>query len=109
MAKEKKPVATAAKKVTLAKGVKVKRGVEEKLRAKKGSSSVGRYKDVETKSFCGPAGGASKFSYPVNSAKRCRAALAYAHNAPNPEGIRKCVKAKCKGKVSEVGGKKLKK
>lgn len=79
------------KKVTVAKGVKVKRGTEEKMRSKKGSSSAGKYKTVAPKDFAGKAGGASKFSFPINSLARARNALARAHYAPNPEGIRKAV------------------
>jgi len=56
---------------------------------KPGGSNVGQYKNV--KSFCGPAGGAPAGSYPVNTRARAVAALAYAHNAPKPEGIRSCV------------------
>jgi len=88
------------KTVTVAKGVKVNRGKESQMRKKAGSSNAGKYKKVSSGEFCGASGGASKFSYPVNSKKRCRAALAYAHNAPNPEGIRACVKRKCKGEVN---------
>lgn len=95
-----------AKKVTIAKGVKVKRGKESELQKKPGGSSVGEYKKVSKKKFCGPSGGAPKGSYPVNTAKRCRAALAYAHNAPNPSGIKACVKSKCKDKVKEYRKKK---
>ena len=95
--KKKRRVAPRAKKIGLAKGVKVKRGVEEKIRRKAGSGSTGKYKKVITKDFCGAAGGSSKYSYPVNSKKRCHAALAYAHNAPNPSGIKKCVYKKCAG------------
>lgn len=62
-----------------------------KARKKPGGSNVGEYKNVKKKNFCGPSGGAPSGSYPVNSKKRARAALAYAHNAPNPEGIKKCV------------------
>src|SRR5689334_23848537 len=82
------------KKVTLAKGVKVARGVEEKMREKKGSSSAGKYKNVSPKEFAGSAGGASKFSFPINTLARARNALARAHYAPNPAGIRKAVYAK---------------
>jgi len=56
---------------------------------KPGGSSVGKYKGVKT--FCGPAGGAPKGSFPVNTRKRAVAALAYARNAPNPAGIKACV------------------
>jgi hypothetical protein len=55
---------------------------------KPGGSNVGKYK---TGPFCGPAGGAPKGSYPVNTKKRASAALSYARHAPNPDGIRKCV------------------
>lgn len=79
------------KKVTVAKGVKVARGTEEKMRSKKGSSSAGKYKNVSPKEFVGAAGGASKFSFPINSISRARNALARAHYAPNPEGIRRAV------------------
>lgn len=79
------------KKVTVAKGVKVKRGVEEKMRSKKGSSSAGKYKDVSPKEFAGKSGGASKFSFPINTLARARNALARSHYAPHPEGIRAAV------------------
>lgn len=82
------------KKVTVAKGVKVKRGAEEKMREKKGSSSAGKYKDVSPKEFAGAKGGASQYSFPINTLARARNALARAHYAPNPEGIRSAVYAK---------------
>lgn len=53
-----------------------------------GGSNVGKYKKGP---FCGPSGGAPAGSYPVNTAKRAKAALAYARHAPNPGGIKKCV------------------
>lgn len=55
---------------------------------KPGGSNVGKYKKGP---FCGPAGGAPKGSFPVNTRKRAVAALAYARNAPNPSGIKRCV------------------
>ena len=79
------------KKITVAKGVKVKRGVEEKMRAEKGGSSTGKYKDVSPKDFAGQAGGTSKYSFPINTTARARNALARAHLAPNPEGIKEDV------------------
>ncbi len=42
--------------------------------------------------FCGPSGGASPKSYPVNTPKRAVAALSYARYAPNPEGIKQCAR-----------------
>lgn len=79
------------KKVTVAKGVKVKRGTEEKMRSKKGSSNAGKYKNVSPKSFAGASGGASKYSFPINTLARARSALARAHFAPNPAGIKAAV------------------
>jgi hypothetical protein len=76
------------RKVTVAKGVKVEHGKEEKMRSKKGSSSAGKYKNVSPKEFAGASGGASKYSFPINTLARARNALARAHYAPNPEGIR---------------------
>lgn len=77
-----------AKKVTVAKGVKVTRGKEEKMREKEGSSNAGKYKTVAPKEFAGAAGGASKFSFPINTLARARNALARAHYAANPAGIK---------------------
>jgi hypothetical protein len=79
------------KRIRVAKGVTVKRGEEEKMREKKGSSSSGKYKNVPPKQFAGKSGGASKYSFPINTLKRARNALARAHYAPNPEGIRAAV------------------
>lgn len=97
------------RKITVAKEIKVERGKEEKMREKKGSSNAGKYKNVSPKEFAGAAGGASKFSYPINTRKRARAALAYAHNAPDPEGIRKKVHAKYPELGEKSGKKKVKK
>jgi Family of unknown function (DUF6496) len=80
-----------SKSVTVAKGVKVSRGKEEKMRERKGSSSAGKYKTVSPKEFAGAAGGASKYSFPINSLARARNALARKHFAPNPEGIERAV------------------
>lgn len=63
---------------------------DKKPQEKPGGSNVGKYKGV--KKFCGPSGGAPAGSFPVNTKKRAIAALSYAHNAPNPAGIRACVK-----------------
>lgn len=79
------------RKITVAKGVKVARGTEQKMRKGKGSGSAGKYKTVSPKEFAGKSGGASKFSFPINSIKRARNALARAHFAPNPEGIKSAV------------------
>ncbi|RLA63212.1 MAG: hypothetical protein DRQ88_12735 [Epsilonproteobacteria bacterium] len=74
----------------------------KKPQEKKGGSNVGKYEGV--KSFCGPAGGAPKGSYPVNTCGRVAAAKSYAKNAPNPAGIRSC--AERAAKRLGCGGKK---
>ena len=79
------------KKITVAKGIKVKRGTEEKMREKKGSSNAGKYKNVAPKDFAGSSGGASSYSFPINTLARARNALARAHFAPDPDGIRRAV------------------
>jgi hypothetical protein len=65
---------------------------EKEAKDKPGGSNVGKYKGV--KSFAGPAGGSPAGSFPINTTKRAKAALAYAHNAPKPEGIRAAVHRK---------------
>ena len=72
-------------------------------REKEGSSSAGDYSDVDKDDFCGPAGGAAPGTYPVDSEKRARAALSYAHNAPDPEGIKRCVYRKAKEHGWDIG------
>lgn len=69
-----------------------KKSKESEAREKPGGSNVGKYEGV--KSFAGPAGGAPKGSFPINTPKRAKAALAYAHNAPNPKGIKAAVHKK---------------
>ena len=76
------------KKVTVAKGVKVAAGEESKMRKKKGSSSAGKYKNVSPKKFAGASGGASKYSFPIPDLAHARNALARAHYAPDPAGIK---------------------
>ena len=69
---------------------------------RKGNSTPGctnadrnKYPEVKESDFCGREGGTRcDRSFPVNSPKRARAALAYARHAPNPEGIRRCVARK---------------
>ena len=78
----------AKDKITVAKGVKVSRGKEEEMRSKKGSGNAGKYKTVNPKEFAGSSGGASKYSFPINTLARGRNALARAHFAPDPAGIR---------------------
>lgn len=79
------------KKVQIAKGVKVSPSKKAEMKKKPGGSNVGKYKNVSTKNTVGEKGGAPEGSYPINNMKRAKAALAYAHNAPNPQGIKKAV------------------
>ena len=76
------------KRVRVAKGVTVPRGTEEKMRSKKGSSSAGKYKNVSPKKFAGKSGGASAYSFPIPDLAHARNALARAHFAPDPAGIK---------------------
>ncbi len=80
-----------AKKVTVAKGVKVARGKEEAMRSTKGSSNAGKYKHVSPKDFAGASGGASKYSFPIPDLAHARNALARSHFAPNPEALKAAV------------------
>ncbi len=79
---------------TIGKGMKVSHGRESQMHKKAGGSNVGKYKNVTKKNFAGPAGGAPSGSFPINTSKRAKAALAYAHNAPHPIGIRTAVHKK---------------
>src|SRR5258707_12359657 len=76
------------KKITVAKGVKVKRGTEEKMRAKPGSSNAGKYKDVKPKEFAGSSGGANKDSFPIDDLAHAPNALACAHFAATPQPLK---------------------
>lgn len=92
------------KEVTVAKGVKVKRGVKEKMRQKKGSSNAGKYKHVSPKDFAGSAGGANKYSFPIHDLAHAKNALSRAHFAPNPAAL----KAKVYKMYPELKKRKLK-
>jgi len=60
---------------------------------------------IPEEDFCGPEGGSCRYTYPVNTPGRARAALSYARHAPDPEGIRECAlrKAREKGWVGSSG------
>ncbi len=80
-----------AKKVTVARGVKVPAKKLAKIRKKAGSSNAGKYGDVSPKNFAGASGGASKYSYPIPNEAKAKSALKLAHYAPNPSGIKSAV------------------
>ena len=78
----------SVKKVTVAKGVKLPRGKESKERARPGGGSAGKYKHVAPGKFAGKSGGTSAYSFPIPDLAHARNALARAHFAPNPAGIK---------------------
>ena len=86
--KRKSPV---KKTTVLYKGKRIPRGEQEELRERRGTGSAGKYKGLAAKEFVGPAGGAAPGTFPINTMARARNALARAHFAPNPEGIRRAV------------------
>lgn len=85
------------KKVVIAKGKEESKAKVAAAHKKPGGSNVGKYKKVAAKDMAGKAGGAPAGSYPINTRKRAKAALAYAHNAPNPAGIKAAVHKKYPG------------
>lgn len=76
------------KKVSIAKGIKESTRKVSEAKKKAGGSNVGKYKSVSSSEFAGTSGGAPKGSFPINTKSRAKAALSYAHNAPNPSGIK---------------------
>lgn len=85
---------SAKKSVSIAKGKKVTPKKAASMRKKAGGSNVGEYSKLPEEDFAGKKGSAPAGSYPINTLKRAKAALSYAHNAPNPAGIKKAVYAK---------------
>lgn len=63
-----------------------------KIREKPGESNAGKYKGVAKKNFAGPDG-----TFPINTEKRAKSALSYAHNAANPSAIKEKVYSKYPG------------
>ncbi|AMQ10987.1 hypothetical protein [Brazilian marseillevirus] len=65
-----------------------------KKRTLPGASNVKKYRKehLKTSEFCGTVPG----SFPVNTERRARAAIAYARNDMNPERVKKCAYSKAK-------------
>lgn len=78
-------------KTRVAKGVSLPKGKESALRKKPGGSNTGKYKNVKPKDFAGKSGGTSPYSFPINDKAHAKNALARAHYAPNPSGVRSAV------------------
>lgn len=76
------------KKVTKTLMVSAKK--EHELQNRPGGSNIGEYSNLSSSDFAGSACGLPG-AYPINTIERARAALAYAHNAKNPDCIREQV------------------
>lgn len=79
------------KKIRVAKGVNLSSRTLKEMQELPGSSNAGAYKNVDPSDFAGKAGGASPYSFPIDTPARARSALARAHLAPKPAGIRRAV------------------
>jgi hypothetical protein len=66
-----------------------KKGLVTKIKKLPGCSSFGKYKDSDGP-FCGEEGYACDKTYPVGTKSRMNAAIRYARESPNPEGIIRC-------------------
>jgi hypothetical protein len=85
---------------------RVARGLRKKKEVSRNGASDARKWQLhlpKNTHYCGPAGGAAKTSYPVNTEKRCRAALSYARFAKRPCGIVGCALAQAKRKGWDCG------
>ena len=76
--------------VKIARGLSISAKEEQKLHNKAGGSNIGEYSHVAEKNFAGEACGLPG-AYPIDTIERARSALAYAHNAKNPECIKEQV------------------
>lgn len=76
------------KEVRIGKGLMVSAQREHQLRNQPGGSNIGEYENIKESDFAGNACGIPG-SYPINTIERARSALALAHNARDPECIRR--------------------
>lgn len=76
--------------VKIAKNLMVSAAHEHALKLSPGGSNVGKYPKISAEDFAGNACG-NPGSYPMDTIERARSALAYAHNAKNPDCIRRQV------------------
>lgn len=63
---------------------------EEEARRKPGGSNAGEYPNVSDENFAGNSCGLPG-AYPIDTMERARSALSYAHNAEDPDCIRRAV------------------
>lgn len=80
----------AYKEKPIARGMMVSASREHELQKKAGGSNIGEYSNVSPDNFAGNACGLPG-AYPIDTIERARSALAYAHNAKDPECIRRQV------------------
>lgn len=78
------------KEVRIGKGIMISAAQEHALQKKPGGSNVGEYKDVRPEDFAGNACGVPG-SFPIDNIDRARSALALAHNAKDPDCIKRQV------------------
>lgn len=76
--------------VSIARGMKVSKEKERDLEKKPGGGNIGDYGRVSPENFAGNACGIPG-AYPIDTRERAISALAYAHNASDPECIRRQV------------------
>lgn len=93
------------KKIQVAKGISVPRGRLSAFRKRSGGSNAGKYPDVKPSDFAG--GKENPYSFPINTRKRAKAALAYARNAKSPNTVRRKVCKKYPGLCSKKTLKKI--
>jgi hypothetical protein len=74
----------------IARNMMVSASREHELKNRPGGSNVGEYANVSAENMAGNACG-NPGSYPIDTEERARSALAYAHNAKNPDCIRRQV------------------
>lgn len=76
--------------VKIARNMMISAKREHELQARPGGSNIGEYANLSPDNFAGNACGIPG-AYPINTIERARSALAYAHNAKDPDCIRRQV------------------
>lgn len=74
----------------IARNMMVSASREHELKNRPGGSNVGEYSNVSPDNLAGNSCG-NPGSYPINTIERARSALSYAHNAKDPDCIRRQV------------------